>query len=274
MSGEQMFKRPHYIALGIVILVTVAVLKLPNRTSTKLKLAISGLFLPLFGLVGSGQELASKAGDALVPRKQLVKELEALQKENQELRTRAMQWEATTQENARLRQYFGWHKQAQWKLKLARVVGRDPANWWRTIRIDAGARDGVVTNSPVLAADGLVGRVSEVGFTHSQVVLLGDPDCRVSVMVEGPPNEHGVIAPVSASSMDSSLVDLTHLSRSSQLKAGQRVVTSGLGGIFPPGIVVGQIVDFRSVGYGLYNEARVKLQVKMNSLDEVFVKLP
>jgi rod shape-determining protein MreC len=257
-----------------MVLVTVVILKLPSRATTKLKLAISGLFVPLYGLVGSTQELVNKAGDAIVPRKQLVKELEALQKENQELRARAMQWEATTQENARLRQYFGWQKQVQWRLKLARVVGRDPANWWRTLRIDAGSRDGVVTNSPVLAADGLVGRVSEVGLTHSQVVLVGDPDCRVSVMVEGPPNEHGVIAPVSSSPLDTSLVDLTHLSRSSQLRAGQRVVTSGLGGIFPPGIVVGQIVDFRTVGYGLYNEARVKLHVKMNSLDEVFVKLP
>jgi len=269
-----MFKRPHYIALGIVMLVTVVLLKLPNRTSARLKLAISGLFLPLFGLVGSSQDLTDKAGNAVVPRKQLVKELEALQKENQELRVRVMQWEATTQENARLRQYVGWQKQVQWRLKLARVVGRDPANWWRTIRIDVGSRDGVVTNLPVLAAEGLVGRVSEVGLTHSQVVLLGDPDCRVSVMVEGPPNEHGVIAPVSSSPLDTSLVDLTHLSRSSQLRAGQRVVTSGLGGIFPPGIAVGQIVDFRTVGYGLYNEARVKLHVKMNSLDEVFVKLP
>src|SRR5262245_29689742 len=118
-----MSKRPHYIALGIVILVTVVLLKLPSRTTTKLKLAISGLFLPLFGLVASSQELANKTGDAIVPRKQLVKELEALRKENQELRARAMQWEATTQENARFRQYFGWHKQAPWKLKLARVVG-------------------------------------------------------------------------------------------------------------------------------------------------------
>jgi cell shape-determining protein MreC len=81
-----------------------------------LKLAISGLFLPLFGLVGSSQDLTDKAGNAVVPRKQLVKELEALQKENQELRVRAMQWEATTQENARLRQHFGWQKQVQWRL--------------------------------------------------------------------------------------------------------------------------------------------------------------
>ena len=93
------------------------------------------------------------------------------------------------------------------------------------------------------------------------MVLVGDPACRV-------------IAPSSSSPLDSTLVDLSFLSRSSQLKAGQRVVTSDLGGIFPKGIPVGQIVDFRSIDYGLYNEARVKLDEKMNTLEEVYVKLP
>ena len=69
-------------------------------------------------------------------------------------------------------------------------------------------------------------------------------------------------------------MDLSYLSRSSPLRAGQRVVTSGQGGVFPKGILVGHIVDFRTIGYGLYNEARVRVAVKMNALEEVFVKLP
>jgi rod shape-determining protein MreC len=154
------------------------------------------------------------------------------------------------------------------------VVARDPANWWRSLKIDLGARDGVVTNAPVLTAEGLVGRVSEVSFAQSQVVLLGDPDCRVAVMVEET-REHGVIAPESAGPLDDSLVDIAFLlSRSSHLKAGQRIVTSGDGGIFPKGIRVGHVVDTRSVGYGLYTEARAKLAVNVGTLEEVFVKLP
>jgi rod shape-determining protein MreC len=269
-----MLKRPHYIALGIVILLTLVLLKLPNRTAAQLKLAIGGLFLPIFSFFGSAQQLAENSGNMVVPRKELLRQLEQLQKENQELRIRSMQYEATAQENARLRQHFGWQKQTLWKLKLARVVARDPANLWRTIKIDLGQRDGVVNDSPVLTAEGLVGRVSEVGYSQSQVVLLGDPDCRVSVMIEDPPHEHGVIAPASSNPLDGTLVDLGYLSGSSKLKAGQRVVTSGSGGIFPAGIFVGHIADFRTIGYGLYKEARVSLAVKMNTLEEVFVKLP
>ena len=69
-------------------------------------------------------------------------------------------------------------------------------------------------------------------------------------------------------------MDLSYLPRQSQLRAGQRIVTSGEGGVFPPGILVGYLVDFRSIGYGLYQEARVKVSVRMNALEEVFVKVP
>ncbi len=269
-----MVKRPHYIILGVVILLTVVIWKLPTRTATQLKLTISGFFLPLFGLSHTTHQTINKATDAVVPRGELLRQLQQLQSENQELRIRSMHGEEAARENARFRQYFAWQKQVPWKLKLGRVVGRDPANWWRTIKIDLGTRDGVTANCPVLTPLGLVGRVSEASYAQSQVVLLGDPDCRVAVKIEEPPHEHGVIAPASSNPLDTSLVDLSYLSRTSQLKAGQKVVTSGLGGIFPTGIQVGQVVDFRKVDYGLYSEARVKLAVEMNTLEEVWVKLP
>ena len=268
-----MLKRPHYIALGIVILLTLVVLKLPNRAATQFKLAISGLFLPLFGLSGSAQNLTEKAGNSLISRQELVRQIDQIERENQELKIRLTQSEEAVRENARLRQYLALPKAVPWKLKLARVVARDPANWWRTMKIDVGSREGVTTNSPVLTAEGLVGRVSEVNYTQSQVVLLGDPDCRVSVMIDEN-HENGVIAPTTSSPLDNTIVELGYLSRNSKVSSGQRVLTSGLGGVFPKGIIVGQIVDSRSVGYGLYNEARVKIQVRMNTLEEVWVKLP
>ena len=266
-----MLKRPYYIALGIVVIVTLVVLKLPARTTSQLKLAISGLFLPFFGLAGSTEKLVQKAGDAIAPRSALLKQIEQLQTENQELKLRLAQWEAAAKENIRFRQYYAWEKEEPHKYKLARVIGRDPANWWRTLRIDKGLRDGVTTNCAVRTADGLVGRVAEAGLAQAQVVLVGDPNCRVSVLVEDT-RDHGIIEPASSSPLEPALVDLSYLPRQSQLRAGQRIVTSGEGGIFPPGILVGHLVDFRSIGYGLYQEARVKLSVRMNALEEVFVK--
>ena len=268
-----MLRRPHYIALGIVVLVTVAILKLPSRTATKLKLAVSTLYVPLFGAAGSTEKTVEKAGNAVVPRKELVAQLDEVQRANQQLRLRAAQLETLAQENTRLRSLLQLPKLVPWNLKPAQVVARDPANWWRTVRIDRGSRDGVVTNSPVLNIDGLVGRVSEVGLTHSQVVLVGDPNCPVSVLIEET-REHGVIEPTSSTPLDSTIVELGYLSRNAKLAPGQRVITSSYGGIFPKGIVVGHIVDFHSVDFGLYTQARIKLSVNMNALEEVFVKLP
>jgi rod shape-determining protein MreC len=272
-AAVNMFKRPYYIALGIVVVLTLVVLKLPARTTSQLKLAISGLFLPFFGLAGSAEKLAEKAGNAVTPRGALLTQIEQLQAENQELKLRLAQWDVVAKENARFRQYYGWEKQAPYKFKIARVIGREPANWWRTLRIDKGIRDGVTTNCAVFTTEGLVGRISEAGFAHAQVVLVGDPNCRVAVLVDES-RDHGIIAPASSSPLDPALVDLSYLPRQSQLRAGQRIVTSGEGGIFPPGILVGYLVDFRSIGYGLYQEARVKVSVRMNALEEVFVKIP
>src|SRR5438552_2260333 len=257
---NEMLRRPHYIILGVIILLTLVVLKLPSRTATQIKVAISSLFLPLHGLSASARQASDKAGNAVVPRSELLRQLEMAQKENQELKLRVIQAQEFERENARLRQYYGFAKKEPGKWKLARVVARDPANWWRMIKINLGSRDGITNNAPVCTAEGLVGRVSELGFAQSQVVLVGDPDCRVAVMIEDT-RDNGFIAPSSSTSVDNSLVDVVSLSRSSILKAGQRVVTSGLGGVFAPGILVGQVVDWRTIDYGLYNEARVKLEV-------------
>ena len=277
-----MLNRRYYLALAIVVVVTLMLFKLPSRAAGGLKRAFGGFFLPLFGLKVSASHVADKASAAVVPRAELVKQLETSEREVQELKIRLSQAEELSRENARLRQSVGFLKQSPWKLKPARVIGRDPANWWKTMRIDVGSRDGIVPNLPVLIANetvrtnqwpgaSLVGRISDVGYSWSQVLLLGNPDCRVSVMIEDT-REHGVIAP--ASSLDNTVVELSYLSRNCKLVPGQRVTTSGDGGVFPKGIIVGQVVDWKSVGYGLSTEARVKVQVNINALEEVFVKIP
>jgi rod shape-determining protein MreC len=270
-----MLKRPHYIALGVVVLLTLVLLKLPSRAATNFKLAIAGLFVPIFGTVGSAADLTEKSSYGLLSRGELIRQLELLRQTNQLWQIQLRLAEEWKRENDRLRQQLGMPRQYPRLMKLAHVVARDPANWWKTIKIDVGSRDGVRLNAPVLTPDGLVGRVSEVGYAQSQVVLVGDPDCRVSVLVgDEKSREQGMIAPASSSPLDETLVELSYLSRNSKLAPGQVVITSGQGGIFPKGVVVGQIADFRSVGYGLYKEGLVRLAVKMNRLEEVWVMMP
>ena len=125
---------------------------------------------------------------------------------------------------------------------------------------------------PVITDAGLVGRVSSVSLTRAQVILVGDPNCRVSALVENSARDMGVL--LAGGTLDTSLVELTYLASSANLKPGQSVITSGLGGIFPKGIPIGQVVDSRSVEYGLYTDARVKLNANLGSLEQVWVLFP
>jgi rod shape-determining protein MreC len=275
MRGRgEMLRKSHYIILIVVVLVVLAFLKLPGDTMGKLKLASSGLFVPLFGLSASTHALAGDAKEALTPKHELVRQLEQLRRENQDQKIQLAQDAAIWSENARLRAEANWQRQSRWKVKLARVIARDPANWWHSVELDLGSRDGIRTNMPVMTADGLVGRVQSVSATRSQVVLLGNPELRVAVITIGTNNETGILTAASSLPQDQGMIDLDLLSGNNQVTPGQPVVTWGAGGVFPYGIPVGKIVDSRSKEYGLSVEARVKLAADLSSLEEVWVMFP
>lgn len=264
-----MLKQKNYVALGAVLLVACLLLSLPTRVTSRLKLAAGSWFLPLFGLASAGQQIPADLADSVLPRKELLKQIAALRNENQQLKSQAIQNSAIARENDKLHSLLGWQQTVPWKLKLANVVMRDPANWWLTVQIDLGSRDGIRENMPVITESGLVGRISSVGYARSQIVLIGDPNCRVSATVENAARDMGVV--IANSPVDTSIVNLTYLASGANLKPGQGVVTSGLGSIFPKGIPIGQIVDARSVEFGLYTEARVKLSANLGSLEQVWV---
>jgi cell shape-determining protein MreC len=123
-----MLKRAHYIALGLIVFVTLIILNLPGKTAARLKLGLGSLFVPLFGLANSVHQEGAKAGEVILPRSELVRQKEALERQNQELRLQLMQAEGLTRENDKLRQMLGWQPHRPWKLKPAQVVLGDPAN--------------------------------------------------------------------------------------------------------------------------------------------------
>ena len=251
-----MFRKSHYIALGLVALLALVLLSLPGRTTGRMKQAIGGLFLPLFGLKSAAQQAAGVGAGAN-------ERLSTLTLENQSLRS----------ENERLRRLVGWQQQSPWKMKLARVVLREPSNWARMVQIDVGTRDGVREDLPVVTPEGLVGRIASVGYTSSKVILLGDPNCNVAALVENETRDWGIVG--ASGPLDNSLVDMNFIPRTSNLKPGQEVVTSGAGNIFTKkGIRIGKIADVRQVQFGIYGEAKVKLAVNLGALEEVWVLLP
>jgi rod shape-determining protein MreC len=254
--------------------VALILFNLPARVTSRLKLSVSGIFLPLFGIAGSVSKAEDAVGMRVLPKSTLIAELQQLRRTNAVLTLKVTQQEEAVRENAALRKALQWQQRSPWKVRLARVIVREPSNWWRTLEIDLGSNAGVAANMPVVTENGLIGRIDVAQANYSRVVLIGDPKCRVAALVENEERSTGYILPGESTILDESIVDMTYISRLSHLTPGQRVVTSGLGGIFPKGIPIGNIVDVNSVGYGLYQDARIKLIADLRELEEVWVLFP
>lgn len=255
------------LALGLVLL------NLPPSVADRLKMAVSALFIPLFGLSRSTQSLADQASYHLLTRSTLIRELERLRRENLQLKLTNAQMSDLAFENSRLRSALQWQVRSPWKARSARVIGRDPTTWWRTILIDYGSVQGAQTNQTVITPDGLVGRIRSVQPIFSQVALIGDPECGVSIVINET-REPGTIQEARSAMLSDGMIAVRTLQHSSTAMAGQSVSTMGNGGIFPKGIPVGQIVDTRSVDGGLSTEIRVRLGAQLNRLEEVWILTP
>jgi len=265
-----MLKRLRLIVFIAVVVITIAVLSLPQNISYQLKMVGNMLFVPLLGLQKSISSIFVKTTEQITPRHVLFNELNRLQEENQMLRIQNQQLNELSRENERLRTLIGLQQRLPWKVRLAEVVARDPANWWKSFTINVGSNANIQTNAPVINQDGLVGVVFSVGPFQSQVAAVGDPNCYISALVVET-RDQGIIVPSTSTPIDGNLVELSYLPRNASIQPGHNVITSGLGNIFPKGIKIGVILDVQPAEFGLYLKARVKLAVDISKLEEVWV---
>ena len=147
----------------------------------------------------------------------------------------------------------------------ARVIGRDTSQWFAVILVDRGSRDGVRRNDPVVAAEGLVGRVLTVSPTTSQVLLITDTRSAVGVVLQQS-REAGVVE-----GQGQAVVRLKYLSRAREVTIGAVVITSGLTGLFPRGLPVGTIVSLVREQGALYQEALVAPAANLDHLEDVLI---
>lgn len=147
----------------------------------------------------------------------------------------------------------------------ARVIARDSARWYSTVLIDRGTKDGVRRNDPVVGADGVVGRVIEAAATSSRVLLISDSRSAVGVLIQRS-REAGVVE-----GLGGGTVQLNYLSRAADVREGDVVVTSGLGGVFPKGLVVGTVMRLLREEGALVQTAMVRTAASLDRLEEVLV---
>ena len=154
----------------------------------------------------------------------------------------------------------------------ARVVGRSPTVWYSTVTLDVGSSDGVHVDDPVVAAQGLAGKVTQTTPTTSQVTLITDADSAVTARVT-PNGATGVVEPDVGNPND---LQLDYLERGRQIAEGQMVVTAGfstgdLGSIFPPGIPIGSITRASVEEQQAYQRVHLEPFADLRGMD--FVKV-
>jgi rod shape-determining protein MreC len=154
------------------------------------------------------------------------------------------------------------------KLLPAQVIGRSASSWFNQITIDRGSEDGLRKDMPVLTEEGLVGKTTIVSERASVVILISDENCKVAATVENT-REQGIVRGERTSSGSVPLVSLVFLPKQASVPSGQKVVTLGGAGVFPPGILVGAVREFRV--RELDGMATVIPAVDLATLQEVFV---
>ncbi|MGA2112110.1 MAG: rod shape-determining protein MreC [Anaerolineales bacterium] len=149
----------------------------------------------------------------------------------------------------------------------ASVVGRDTNPFLRYLILDQGSDSGVQRGMPVVSQNGLVGRISEVTGSASKVQLIIDPQSSVNAEIQGasPPAE-GIV-----SGEPTGELELTFVPQDATMKAGDLVVTSGLGGGFPPDILIGQVVSVHKQDTELYQTAVIQPRDDFSTLEILLV---
>ena len=204
--------------------------------------------------------------------KDLEVELETVRGEIGALRVKNSLYRDLERENAQLRHALDFKKATHFDVIPAQVIRRHPTTWWQTVDIDAGDKRGIGTQLAVLSNEGLVGKIDRIykDQDRSSVLLLTDEKCQVSARVEGSP-EVGILSGQRGRFEGNPLLRLRFLSTDAALRPGQRVFTTGRGGIFKPNILLGTI---DSVEKGvLDSEALVRPSVNFADLGTVFVVL-
>jgi len=220
-----------------------------------------GLGRPLLGVTTGLRHGLAGIGGAVLPGGG-----HDLDTENRRLRAELAELVELRQENQRLRRLLGFVEAAEKRTVAARVIAEDASSWFRTIDIDRGSADGVTEGLPVVNDAGLIGRVVRSTPHSARILLITDASSAVAVLVQDQRIRGVCRGQGGALALDFALVQ-------DDIQVGDGVITSGLGGIFPKGLVVGFVRSVHREQFGLFQTVEVEPVVDFAHLEEVLVLL-
>jgi rod shape-determining protein MreC len=196
------------------------------------------------------------------------KENAVLKKQISRLESDLTFMEEIRKENLRLKGLLNFSEELSHQKIMAQVVGWDSANEFKVIRLNKGTRHGIKAMSPVVTDQGLVGYVYRASENYADVLTILDQNNRVDIVVERT-RTHGIVEGVF-----NFKCALKYVMRNESVEVGDKLITAGVGGIYPKGIKVGMITDISKENFGMTLSIEVVPSVEFDKLEEVLVLIP
>ena len=267
---ELLKKKRSLFAAGVALVLALLVYSynLKNREQANFfeKGALT-LASPLLGIISEGGRGFVTFWDDYITLVGVSKENRALRESVRQLNGRVVASQDAVLENERLKKLLALKSAVRLPAVAAGVIGAESVPWYRTILIDRGQVDGIADGMPVIATAGVVGRVIKAAAGSSRVLLLTDHASSISAMVQRS-RARGVLK-----GRGGNLCSLEFTVREDDVKVGDIVTASGVGGVFQKGTVIGEVTMVRKGEYGMFQTIDVRPAVNLSHLEEVLVLL-
>ncbi len=195
-----------------------------------------------------------------------------LQKENVMLKQKMIELQKETHQmreialaNERLKHLLEFREKISSRAIAAEVIGQDPSSWFKSLTINKGEKDGVLKGMAVISPEGVVGQILKTAPHHSSVLLITDYNSAIDTIVQR------TRAKAIVGGKGGNQCQLKYLLRTEEVAIGDIVVTSGLSGNFPKGLMVGEIMKVEKAGQGSFQYAELVPSVDLTKLEEVLV---
>ncbi|WP_336824450.1 rod shape-determining protein MreC [Sporosarcina sp. USHLN248] len=265
-------KRLILLLVGVIVLVALISFSLRDRQHANLPEQI------VKDVVGFGQSIFSKPARYITGTLDKIDGILNTYEENKHLKARLKEYASTQTEltdvkveNDRLRAIIGKEENLRnYNPIHATVISRNPDQWEEKLVIDKGSIAGVELNMAVITADGLIGKVVLVSKTTSTVELLSteNKNFRVAAVI---PGKEAVFGLIEGYDTERGELIMKRIDSNFEVEVGQKVESSGLGGIFPKGLLIGEVTEVSTDDFGLTKLAYIKPAADFGMLDHVMV---
>jgi rod shape-determining protein MreC len=195
-----------------------------------------------------------------------------VREENEQLRQELLQYKVANIEyreavatNVRLQKMLEFKESLPPPTLTAEIVGKDPSLWFRTLTINRGSSDGVQKGMPVVSAGGAVGQVLTSSPNYSKVLLAIDPNSAIDVITQNS-RVQGIVK-----GLGRDAYPMHYVLKSARVEKGDYVLTSGLGGVFPKGLMVGTVAEVKKSRRGMFQNIEIEPAVDFSQLEHLII---